>query len=180
MRNQSTGMAVVELLFIMLVLALLLSLAAPMARQLIDGVRWQVTVGDAFSYISQARVFAIQRRRWVTWCASTDGRRCSRDWQQNWLMFTDDNGNGVRDGRDEVLRQDVIELRRVRIDWRSFRQVPFLQFTPDGLGNSANGVLLFCDMERRPGWDRKIVVNRIGRARVERARLNSRLQECES
>lgn len=179
MREGSGGMTVVELLFALLILAMLWSLAAPMARHLSDRVRWQVTVGEAFAQIGQARVLAIERRRQITWCASADGLRCNPDWQHNWLMFVDHNGNGVLDERDELLRQDAIALRGARIEWRSFRRLPFLQFTSDGLGNSSNGALLFCDIERRPGWDRKIVVNRIGRARVEVTRPDGWLLECQ-
>lgn len=179
MRSRSSGVTVLELLLVLALLAVLYGLAAPMARQWIDRVRWQVAVGEALSHIAQARVLAIRQQGPVTWCASSDGRECNKEWRQNWLMFIDHNGNGVLDAEDQLLRQQAIGLQQVRIDWRSFRQLPYLQFTPDGLGNSANGTLLFCDLEQRPGWDRKIVVNRIGRARMEVARPDGRLRECQ-
>jgi type IV fimbrial biogenesis protein FimT len=53
-----------------------------------------------------ARSEAIKRGLPVTVCKSDSGVACSEDsaWQDGWIIITDENGNGERDGDDQVLR----------------------------------------------------------------------------
>ncbi len=52
-----------------------------------------------------ARVEAVMRSVIVSACRSSDGMGCSGNkWEVGWIIFTDEAGDGVVDGVDEVLR----------------------------------------------------------------------------
>lgn len=178
MRRPVLGWTLIELLVCLTLIGVLLGMAVPWGAELVELVRWKSNVGDAYLQMGQARLMAVQKQQMITLCPSQNGLSCERDWQGPWIVFADHNGNGVIDGRDQLVHSSAPRSLNGELRWRSFRNLPYLQFTLDGQTNSVNGTLAFCDGRGRVGWDRKIVINRIGRARVVTAAVDGRLPEC--
>jgi type IV fimbrial biogenesis protein FimT len=96
----------------MVVLAVMLSLAAPSFSNLIRDQRVKTIVGDIHSTLIYARSEAIKRNQFVAVCAKTDdgfGCQNSTDWARGWIVYLDTDGNGFPGAVSDILkRQDTI------------------------------------------------------------------------
>jgi type IV fimbrial biogenesis protein FimT len=126
MKARNTGFTLVELMFVILIGAILLSLGLPSFRDLIRSTRMTATANDLVADYNLARSEAVKRRVPVTLCQSPDGTSCEEDADrafQGWVVFVDDadpqvesaeDGNGVIDDDEEILRvrdiRDGIEV----------------------------------------------------------------------
>ena len=101
------GLVLLELLVAGCVLALLVALAVPGFAAMAD--RWKVgsAVDLLTSSLYSARAEAFRRGGRIT-LAQSEPRDCasgtgSSRWSCGWAAFVDENGNGRRDGPDELL-----------------------------------------------------------------------------
>lgn len=101
------GLVLLELLVAGCVLAVLVAIAAPSFAAISD--RWKVrnAVDTLTSSLYTARAEAFKRGGRITLArAELDGctpaKGMSR-WDCGWMAFVDENGNGKRDGADELL-----------------------------------------------------------------------------
>jgi type IV fimbrial biogenesis protein FimT len=99
-------------MFVIVVLAVMLSLAAPSFSNLIRDQRVKTIVGDIHSTLIYARSEAIKRNQFVAVCAKTDdgfGCQNSTDWARGWIVYLDTDGNGFPGAVSDILkRQDTI------------------------------------------------------------------------
>ena len=63
-------------------------------------------INDLLTDLYYSRTEALKRNSTITLCRSNDGLTCIRntDWENGWIIFTDQNRNRVVDGNDEILR----------------------------------------------------------------------------
>ena len=105
---------------------------------------------DKFSAsLSLARTKAIMSRRNVRLCPSTNGTTCtvgtSADWTGGWIMFVDNDGNGLPASSELVQAHGALDSRISLTTPSAFTQ--FIQFRPTGivLGNGGvTGQFNFC------------------------------------
>lgn len=102
------GLTLIELLVTIAVALVFIGLAVPSffhIRQNNNAVLLTNHVAGAFNY---ARAEAIKRGESVSVCASANDQQtaCGNagDWTNGWLIFVDNDGDGVLDAGDEVLR----------------------------------------------------------------------------
>lgn len=173
-----SGVTIVELIIVLFVLSVLMGYGMPWAARCIDELRWKSAVSDAYVAVLTARSRALEGGVATTICPMASDLLCGGSWEGRWLLFLDRNQNGNVDGTDEVLR--VFDDMRISggVSWRSFRNLSYMQFSRDGLAYDSNGTLLFCDREGRPGWDRKLIISRSGRPRIEVAPATGGLSDC--
>lgn len=90
------GFTLLELAIVVVIAAILLTLAVPSFNALIQGSRID---GDASALVSDlmlARSEAIKRRGQVALCASTGGATCdTNDWSLGWLVYMDADSDGT-------------------------------------------------------------------------------------
>ena len=72
-------------------------------------IRDYETVSDINNLLTDlyfSRTEALKRNATITLCRSNDGATCirSNDWENGWMIFTDNNRNRVVDEKDEILR----------------------------------------------------------------------------
>jgi type IV fimbrial biogenesis protein FimT len=108
----ANGFTLIELMFVLVVLAVLLSLAAPSMSALVRDQRVKTVVGDVHATLLFARSEAIKRNSIVAVCASNQNdpafsNSClnSTDWSQGWIVFLDADGNGFPGAVSDVLRR---------------------------------------------------------------------------
>ncbi len=150
----NTGFSLIELLVTISIVAILGGVVAPGFTEFIRDNRQTSQINTLIGAIHLSRGEAASRRQLVTLCASSDAASCNTtQWEHGWIIFTDtnNNGNGVIDGNDELL------LAQEAFDGNGTLRAPalvnngksLLQFRADGFlnnpSNQASGTFVLCD-----------------------------------
>lgn len=120
MKAKQTGFTLIELMFTLIVLAVLLGIGVPNFRDFIRNSRLSSAANDLLADLNLARSEAVKRRVPVTLCKSTDGTSCATDNAApflRWIVFVDDlnsavastdDGNGIVNGAELVLMDRTV------------------------------------------------------------------------
>jgi prepilin-type N-terminal cleavage/methylation domain-containing protein len=99
-RIHISGFTLVELLVTMSIAAVLLSVAIPSFRNLIDANEVNNTTARLANTFAYARSEAVARSEDINVCASTDGLTCNAviaaSWNDRWLVTVDATGEVLR------------------------------------------------------------------------------------
>jgi len=166
-RRRTRGVTLVELCVVLAVSAVLLGVAAPDLRALLQAQQLKAATGDLFAAIDLARAQALARGRQVKLVPLDPA---GADWSRGWRVVDDRDGNGLIDA-DEVLAEHGPPARGVAIGFAFTNAAPpyYIAYNDAGRscadGNSAAArwgtVSLF-----HGGRIRRIKINMLGRARV--------------
>jgi len=165
--RDSFGYSLVELTFVLALLAIGAVLAAPSFSALLDSERVVAASNRLVVEIQQARLGAVASGRRVVICGSSDGRNCngSSDWSMGTLRFEDADRDFAHDPGETVTGVvPASDLNGLRVGSTAGRRS--LGFNPDGLTSGANQTLHICSL-RGPEW-RRIIINMAGRPRTSR------------
>jgi type IV fimbrial biogenesis protein FimT len=94
--KKERGFTLVELMMTLVIASIVLTMAVPGMRDLIQNNRITGQVNEMVTAFNLARMEAIRRGSPVSVCASADQASCSgaNDWASGWIVFTDANGSG--------------------------------------------------------------------------------------
>jgi len=93
MKPKNSGFTLIELMFTIVVLAVLLGIGVPNFRDFIRNSRMTAAANDLLADLNLARSEAVKRRVAVTLCKSDDGTTCDGDDAtpfRRWIVFVDD------------------------------------------------------------------------------------------
>lgn len=100
MKTESMGFSLIELMVTLSIAVILLGVAVPNFRTLIQNQQMTTTVNDLFAAINLTRAEAIQRGRRVDLVpADADGK----GWATGWIVFVDDNNNRRPDAGETII-----------------------------------------------------------------------------
>ncbi len=104
--EKSAGFTLIELVVTLAVAGILLAVAAPSFREMIQRNRLTTSVNELAGSINTARSEAVKRGARVVVCKSTNGSDCvtSGTWGLGWIIFVDSSNDAVRDGGEAILR----------------------------------------------------------------------------
>lgn len=125
MKARQAGFTVIELMFTVIVLAVLLGIGVPNFRDFVRNSRMTSSANDFMADVSLARSEAVKRRQPVLLCSSADPMAADPDCVDpddppaftGWIVFVDDlnplvddatDNNQVHDAGEEVLRRYVL------------------------------------------------------------------------
>jgi type IV fimbrial biogenesis protein FimT len=120
MKDKQGGFTLIELMFTIVVLAVLLAIGIPNFRDFLRNSRMVSAANDFLTDVNLARSESVKRRVSVTLCKSTNGTSCSTDASvalRRWIVFVDDDpntavnandGNGAVDANEVVLKDRSI------------------------------------------------------------------------
>ncbi len=117
MKKGQSGFSMIELLITVAVMGILGALALPGFSSLIASNRLTSVANEMLTGVMLARGEAVKRGKRVVMCKSSDFSTCntSGTWSGGWIVFVDDNDDGVR-----ASSGTVEELLRV---WQGSAQV---------------------------------------------------------
>lgn len=156
----------------MALLGILLNLAAPAMSRLQSGHRLQSQAEGFLDSLVLARSEALRRQQRISLCAQAAEGVCDANgqWQQGWLVFVDDNDNGVREAQEALIEVHAALPPAVQLGVTSTVKAYF-SYGPEGRSMSSNGAFMagswrFCQASLPQGW--QVVSNALGKPRIEK------------
>jgi len=116
--------------------------------------------------LSDLRRQAMREARDLTLCASRDGLHCDAGASAAWLVFADDNGDGLRQPSETGRTLPLAVPPRWRVIWRSFRNQPQMVWLASGDAAFSNGTLTLCPPAAHDAALRQLVISKSGRVRL--------------
>jgi type IV fimbrial biogenesis protein FimT len=162
--RRARGFTLVELMVVLSIAAILLTVAVPGFQSFILNARRTMVANDLVLALAYAKSEAVKRGVRVTVCSRQNDTTCAGDttWDVGWLVFVDNNGDGVVDTADLVLQVypslpngSTLRAGRARVTYQ-----------PTGFSPGFNDTFHLCDA-RGAGEDRNIVLSLLGRVKTE-------------
>lgn len=161
-----SGFTLLEAIVSLSVLSIMLAVALPAFRALLDHQRTSSTLSSLVSQASLARLAAVKYRRPTILCPSANGTRCNSDgdWSTGWILFIDHGDRQGPASPSHVLRTEPSPAsRHLRVQsWGRNH----LRYLPDGRSSGSNLTLRVCTQAGQQLG--AVIVNNAGRPRVER------------
>ena len=94
--RRHAGASLVEVVIVLVIIAILASMAAPSFRSYVQDTRTAALLNDFVSLLADVRSEAVTRRAPVVLCPSSDGFVCSGSWSDGWMAYIDLDNSGTR------------------------------------------------------------------------------------
>ena len=171
-KQASAGFSLAEALVVLALLAVLLGLAVPGVASLRQRHQLQSVAEDVWNSLVLARSQALVQQTRVALCPAAAAGVCDPQgqWGQGWLVFVDNNSNGLRDADEPVLQSRGPLPSGVLVQGNSTVRLG-MGYGGDGRSESRNGgfqsgTYTVCKPGLSEQW--KVVVNMLGRPRMEK------------
>ena len=156
------GHTLIEMLFVLVIAAILLGVALPAMHALLRQHRLTATVNDFFAAVTLTRSEALRRGAPVILMADGPG------WADGWVVLVDRNGNLQPDAGDEVVYSHGPPQSGVVItsNFNDNRR-PYLAYGASGRSRTGAGGTQAGSWQFSAGVERrKIIINLLGRPRA--------------
>lgn len=185
MQKSQHGFSLIESMLVLAVIGTLAAWGIPALGGWVANARMTTAGNDLLTAVLAGHAESVKRRGLVTMCRSADAEvdppvcdtDASNSWATGWVVFSDDDGDGVVDsGTDEVVVRHA-KLRGSLLVITDAEVADAIQFTSAGTmtdlaGVSVNAHLLVCDdrgnedLGGNRSAARAILLTRNGRARL--------------
>lgn len=179
LRRPEQGFTLVETLVAVAVTVVLASIAVPSMTAMVDSIRLGSASNVFVAGLHLARSEAIKRSSRVVLCKSVDGISCTETggWEQGWIVFHDANNNGMRNGAETVVQRELPLSASLKFTG-NLNVANYVSFAPTGTtrlvgGGFQAGTLTVCRYSAEGGEARQIILNAVGRPRVQKITVNA-------
>lgn len=169
---RNDGFTAVEMMVVLVIMAVVVSLAAPALTNLIRDNRMLSQVYAMRAALNTARSEALAERMFVTMCRSNDGESCSGTWNEGYIAFTDRDGDGQVDDPndpegDRIFVAESNALDSLTVAYQSPGDANMIRVRFDSLGYARGfgGTFTVCD-ERGAEKARGVIVSEAGLVRA--------------
>lgn len=164
MSKKFAGFTIIELMVTLSVLAILLAVAVPSFMSSMETNRISSYLQEASAAIRYTRSEAIKRNQTATMCASSDQSTCTGSWNQGWIIFVDQNGDGSRAASEPLLRVKDGLASGYAMTW-SDTNSGYISFGGQGFTANQQGTFKVCGREKRASQARGLVIQNSGSLR---------------
>ena len=174
--RKEKGFTLFESLITMSIAVVLSSIAVPSFDSSRKNGHMSANINAMHSSLMMARSGSLSRRERVTVCKSSDGASCTTtgNWAQGWVVFVDSDNDASIDINEQIIKVkqqlpgDGISFigNSLVDDYISYALSGRTQTTGGGI---QRGTLVLCDDRGFTHDARAIVLNAVGRARVDHA-----------
>ncbi|MEZ5572001.1 MAG: GspH/FimT family pseudopilin [Halioglobus sp.] len=171
-RRICCGFTLIELMIVLVVLAIMISVSAPLMQDLVHSNQLRSEASRFLGAINLARSEAVMRNQPVSICPSamaiTGAPECSGNYADGWIVFANADRDKVVDlATDQVLQVFEGIPSGYRLTNRSGTRDAFelINYLPDG-SSPSNRTLLFCPPPGAAVPNLSVVINIVGRARL--------------
>jgi type IV fimbrial biogenesis protein FimT len=177
--HRERGFTLIELMIVVAVATVLLGFGIPSMTALMNSNKLTAGTNALLSSMRLARSEAFKRNSRVVLCKSRDGVACttSGGWEQGWLVFHDADGDGEHGGAEAVIERGNPLPGSLRLTGNS-TVARYVSFVASGStrmmgGGFQAGTVTVCNQSLERGEARQIVLNAVGRPRVQRVAVDS-------
>ena len=178
-RARSLGFSLIELVAVLAVLGVLAGVSMPSMLAMGGSMRVSGTSNELLADLLLARSEAVKRNARVVVCKSRDGDGCTTTgtWQQGWIVFVDTDANGIRSAGETLLQRQGHAGQAMRVSGNA-SLASYVGYIANGStrltgGGFQAGTFTVCRTSAEPTTARQIVINANGRARVQKAQVDS-------
>jgi type IV fimbrial biogenesis protein FimT len=159
-RVHSRGFTLIELMVVIIIAAILLTIAVPSFDSLIKRNNVDSLQSKLSSALSTARTEAASRNKIITICSSVNETNCTGGaWKDGWIIFEDNNGNGAWEAGD-ILIDVYRNSSRYTIASASGENI---SFNAQGfMASGSDRLLLICEPDKDAIYARGLFVNKSG------------------
>lgn len=165
--HDQRGFTLIEIMVAIAIMGIIFAIAGPNVREFMLNNQQTAAVNEYVAYLSYTRNESIKHGSPVTICKSSNGTSCAGggvDWEDGWLVFQDDDSDGVVDAGETILR--VREGLNPALTMRGNGTVANnVIYNSRGYTPNSTGVLRFCDNR---GVTRARALNVVFSGRVSR------------
>ncbi len=167
--RRAGGFTLIEVIVAIAIAAILVGLALPSFNDALNSNRLANASNELLATVAFARSEAIRGNRGAVVCPSTDGLTCSGDWAAGWIMWADNNADGIRQ-TSGVNAEPVLRAQAALFNVSSTGSNAAIRFSPRGAVTAGAGVITLRPTACPAGkpFRRTITVMAGGMARVQR------------
>jgi len=156
------GFTLIELVITLVITSILLAIGAPSFNSFLKDNLLTTQVNELVTSINLTRSEAIKRGFNATICKSNTGTSCAGNWSDGWIVFDDQNADGVVDGGEIIIR---IHHKLQGGNTLTFGAKNRITYSSQGIAIGFNSTFKLCD-SRGPTEAKGVIVNNTGRARL--------------
>lgn len=189
--TKQKGMTLIELLFVLAIAGIILGIAIPSMKSIIDNQRLSAANNDLISSLIFARSEAVRQKKHITVCASSNESTCNTggtgisNWSEGWIVFANTSSNDLtRSVATESLLRVISVSRGISsITLTVNSGTPsLLSYRPNGsIGNVAISqakLFTICD-DRGSSAAHSTLLNRTGRPKAHKTGFSDAALSCE-
>ncbi len=147
---QQAGFTLIELMIVIVIVAIFVTVGVPSFQNLIRENRLATQANELVSSLHFARSEAIKRRLPVAICRTANGTACvtggAASWETGWLVFVDDDDNGVFNAVTEQLLRSVSAISTSTLRSKDANSNDTVRFRNNGLLRDGTGEFDLCDL----------------------------------
>lgn len=159
--TRTCGFTLVEMMTVLAIFAVLLTAATDFGRNLVPKQQLIAAANNLVGIIHAGRSYASSGAPTLLCAQNTNCESFMHS--PGVYVLEDSNNNGRRDPSERIVAEMKLP-EGIDVSWRSFRNKPWLRFSPSKISWYQNGNLMLCAKNMKI----KVIVSRIGRPRVER------------
>lgn len=159
------GYTLIETLIVIAILCIILLFANHNMSSWKKKQQAELNYKELRHIVSFARNHAINSRRSLTLCGSSNATICDNNWSVGVLLFEDANRNAIIDEADSRINYWPFALQQAKLTWKGFSGSK-ITFEIMGITSASNGTFTYCELDKNPLYSRQVIVSRGARARL--------------